>query len=1033
MKFEKDIIIQNLDKKIYDDAMWEYETTKFSNLRVISETEDSSKYEVGVFDKHEKQNVLISFNEQSKKVVAFCNCAVAKKNAICIHQGLAMLKINEYIEEKNKALMSKQSDLYKIELLRESCTSVYKEEIIHIQPQLKKHEVGYELSLYCNVIGKRAYKITDIKEFIYIVTSKGHLNLGIDLDTEFYRLEPSQLQLLQTIKYNLLEFQGYNSLDSYYELFTNSISSNITIDDIEFDIRTKLTDIVLAVDSRQSGYEINVQNSENLTTISNRLIIDYKAGILYVIDETEYNKIELINSFTSSKKVITIDTRNSYEFENDLLPKLFNEFDIKITGEKDFKIVEEKLEIELYCYLSERIIHIQPKFLYNEYNALEENPGILIRRNTKLEDRVYQILLELGYVYDYILKEFIIEAGRKQFYFLTTNLLKLKQDFNIYLDDKLTNAISTIDSSSISLKIESSNSGFFKLSTELAGIDISEVSDIIYSYKSNRDFHLLNNDTYLKLNDEKLLAQLQFVNELIPNDDYTENTFSIPKYKAIYLDAMTEGLFDKSKFSNEFNEYITTIQDVKSVGKEELIDKNYELRKYQISGVNWLNTLYKSKLGALLCDEMGLGKTLQVISFIKFNDLKNSLIILPKALLHNWKSEFTKFHPKVNVTIIEGDKEIRKRNYSKFTNSITLISYQMLANDIDLIKENSFELVVIDEAQYIKNPQTKTAKAVKQINGKFKIALTGTPIENQLLDLWSIFDFIIPSYLSSIDTFKGNFHGTNYEKLKKIISPFMLRRKKKDVLKELPDKIINNVICDMEPKQKKLYKKYVEEYQTQIKHFLNAKNIGNKNMEVLTAITRLRQLSLDPGLFVEDYECESGKIPVFVEIVEELISNKEKVVVFSQYTGMLEILKRKLDQMQVEYYYLDGNTKGRDRLIQSEKFNKNNVPVYLVSLKAGGVGLNLTGANNVIIYDPWWNPAVENQAIDRTHRIGQTKIVNVYRLISEHSIEQHILKMQIDKTELQNDIIDNDEVLISKLGNSELMDLLFHEESNVIR
>ena len=435
-------------------------------------------------------------------------------------------------------------------------------------------------------------------------------------------------------------------------------------------------------------------------------------------------------------------------------------------------------------------------------------------------------------------------------------------------------------------------------------------------------------------------------------------------------------------------------------------DLHATLRDYQVDSLNWFETLDYLGFGGILADEMGLGKTIQTISFLLNKQNKKTLIVTPTSLIHNWKSEFEKFAPTLNVAISHGAKKDRLnliKNTSDF--DIILTTYGSLRNDLEEYEKIKFDYCIIDEAQNIKNPLASATDAVKAINANNRFALTGTPIENNLLELWSIFDFIMPGYLYSLTKFNAVFikDERHIDNLKRMIQPFILRRTKKEVIKELPPKIEKEYLVEMGKSQKNAYGVYVENVKEKLKE---KKEIKNK-ITVFSYLTKLRQLCLDPSIVIENYKGKSAKIDTCLELVKEHISENNKILIFSQFTTVLKNLGAKLNKNKINYYYLDGSTKAMDRMSLVNDFNNNDeVKVFLISLKAGGTGLNLTSANTVIHFDPWWNPSVENQASDRAHRIGQKQVVEVIKLITKGTIEEKIIELQERKKELIDNMID---------------------------
>ena len=406
-------------------------------------------------------------------------------------------------------------------------------------------------------------------------------------------------------------------------------------------------------------------------------------------------------------------------------------------------------------------------------------------------------------------------------------------------------------------------------------------------------------------------------------------------------------------------------------------------------------------------------------------DNKKSLIVAPTSLLYNWKAEFEKFAPQIKVGIVHGNKNVREKilmNINEF--DVLITTYGTIKNDIDFYENEVFDYCIIDEAQNIKNPKAQNTKVIKEINAKVKFALTGTPIENTIVELWSIFDFIMPGYLFDESSFKEKFMHRDedeLEELKILINPFILRRLKRDVISELPEKIEKKYYVQMTSDQRLAYKNYMKDVK------LSIKNGEEDKVTIFSYLTRLRQICLDPSLVDENYNGKNGKINTAIDIIEDIIESKYKILVFSQFTSVLKKLRKELIERGIESKYLDGTTVAKERISLVNEFNESKeAQVFLISLKAGGTGLNLTSAKFVMHMDPWWNPAIEDQATDRAHRIGQKNIVEVIKLIAKDTIEENIIKLQEDKREIINSVISDDSLNInniSKLTNEEILDL----------
>ncbi|SCI15945.1 DEAD/DEAH box helicase [Romboutsia sp. Marseille-P6047] len=596
-----------------------------------------------------------------------------------------------------------------------------------------------------------------------------------------------------------------------------------------------------------------------------------------------------------------------------------------------------------------------------------------------------------------------------------TDSLNKKEDF-AYKEN-----IDNIIDPSLTFNTSQSRGGYIGVDLDIDGINKNEYRRIFNSYKENKKLHRLSTGSYLDLKNKDLINVFKIIDTLGIYIDF--DNMKIPNNKSMYL----ENVIEKENIDFVVGKnYITNISKrYKKVSKfkhEIPINLNAKLRDYQIKGFDYLNTLSDYEFGGILADEMGLGKTLQAISFLLYKKEKKSIVITPTALIHNWKNEFEKFAPSLNIGLAHGNKAEREKIISRANDyDIVLTTYNTYRNDQEQYKGIKFDYCFIDEAQNIKNPDSIISKTIKGVNAKIKFALTGTPIENNLIELWSIFDFIMPNYLYSKERFKNIFVNDekNREELKRMIQPFILRRTKTEVIKELPDKIEHKYYIELEKEHKRAYIGFVKLIKNKIKE------ISNDNISIFSYLTKLRQLVLAPEIMVKNYKGKNSKIDILFNIIDE---NKDrKILVFSQFTKVLNLIEDKLNEKNISYSYLDGKTNAKDRIRLVDEFNANeNIKIFLISLKAGGTGLNLTSASMVIHFDPWWNPSVENQASDRAHRIGQKNVVDVVKLIAKDTVEERVVGLQESKKDLIDNVIDNnleDSSILKNLSKDNLIDL----------
>ncbi len=511
----------------------------------------------------------------------------------------------------------------------------------------------------------------------------------------------------------------------------------------------------------------------------------------------------------------------------------------------------------------------------------------------------------------------------------------------------------------------------------------------------------------------------------------------LPRYRALALDSLmnSETVQELLCIDDDVRGMIRDLRDPGALAMRSPAALHGKLRPYQKTGYQWLCTLDHYGLGGILADDMGLGKTIQAIAYVIMlwqRSKKPSLIIAPTSLVYNWLSEFEKFAPRLPVLVLDGSRQQRSNRLNEIArHACTITSYSLLRRDIDDLSACSFASCFLDEAQNIKNPETLNARSVKQIQADRCFALTGTPIENSLTELWSIFDFILPGYLFNQKTFQNVYElpiireGSSeaLDALHKQIVPFILRRMKKDVLRELPDKIETRTICDMTEEQRQIYEAFLVRSRDDLEKEVSLNGYARSQIFILALLTRLRQICCHPGLFIKEYTGGSGKLLLLDELLDDCFSAGHRVLVFSQFTSMLELIRENQQAAGRSTFYIDGQVPAEERIAQVQRFNQGEGQLFLVSLRAGGTGLNLTGADTVIHFDPWWNPAVEDQATDRAYRIGQENVVQVFKLYTRQSIEEKIHNLQMKKQSLIDSVIKPGQNLLSKMTFEEVRSL----------
>jgi len=630
-----------------------------------------------------------------------------------------------------------------------------------------------------------------------------------------------------------------------------------------------------------------------------------------------------------------------------------------------------------------------------------------------------------------------LEEDEKIFEFTDNWLPQLRDLAELYYSDQFKIKIRTATTFSGHVRLDESLD-ILEISFQYNDIPQDELAHIFESLHLRKKYHRLKDGSFLDLNQPELTMVAELLDNLdLDADDLNNKLLNLPKYRAMYIDSFLRQAnlpgMQRNKAFKQLVQSILEPQDGEFDIPEEL---QYVLRDYQKIGFKWLKTLASFGLGGILADDMGLGKTLQVLSFIlseKPNVKCPALVVAPTSLIYNWQEEAKRFTPTLRVLVVEGTPQERQALLTGLDAQWDLVvtSYPLLRRDIDEFNKLEFCYCFLDEAQHTKNPHTLNAKSAQQIQAKGYFALTGTPIENSLSELWSLFNFVMPGYLLSYQAFRKKYEipiikGEDpkiISELSRHVNPFILRRLKKDVLKELPDKIETQLNAPLTEEQKKLYIAYLQEAKGKIAQEIAKVGFKKSHLKILAALTRLRQICCHPSMFIENYTGESGKMLLLQEILLDALDSGHRILIFSQFTTMLEIIQRFLLSENIDHFYLSGSTKAAERLNMANSFNSGQGKVFLISLKAGGTGLNLTGADMVIHYDPWWNPAVEEQATDRAHRIGQNNSVQVIKLITQGTIEEKINALQARKKTLVDSVIQPGETMLSKLTEKELREL----------
>lgn len=889
-----------------------------------------------------------------------------------------------------------------------------------------------KLDLRIGFPNKRTYKIQSIAKFINSVNSEETISYGKEcaFKHSYSSFDKVSQKLLDLISQKSFSYSYYGetsinlvTLENIIEIYQG--------EKILFAYQSK--DDRIRFDGSEEEYSVSSQDEQ-----ANIAIDEF--GKLVVTPE-----IKKENTYIKLKrKYLLLDKTNHVitllSFKSDVVKKIFDyllehssinyDYIEDIFADKLIPLVQDNLEID-QKYQED---HQDSLFKINYYVDISDDEKLIVKTTfTKGRNEINKDELNSNKVYESKYNTFlallasmkleengVISDEDTILSLLTNNIATLSKVADVFISDRLQ-----------SLTVKKAGQFSIKSEFKMGWIDIllyskdyseEEIKQILDAYKKKRRFIKIG-DNLIDLKDDNIETLASFA------DDFNlkgKEEAKVPLHELFKLSSYADKL--EVSYDDKIKEILDDIKNYEQSSFE--VDSHYKniLRPYQVQAYKWLMSLKKYHLSGILADDMGLGKTLEMISFItSFDKNEPILIVTPKNVIYNWENEFKIWDANQKVKIIIGDRLARHhliKRIKKDEKVVYITSYDALRIDVEEYQGIHFALMILDEAQYIKNVSALKTKAVKAIDSEYRYALTGTPIENSLVDLWSIFDFLMPNYLYGFNLFQSEYVNLVMEdnieatkRLKAKIKPFILRRIKDNVLKELPPKSESLFMVDMVENQRKLYDVEL----AKVKNGLQDKG----KIQILALLTRLRELCIDPSMLYENFEELSGKFSSVLDLLKEALAGDHKVLIFSAFTKSLDHLHDILSEENIQTYYINGATSASERVNIAKSFNKNDdVKIVLISLKAGGVGLNLTGADIVIHLDPWWNVAAENQASDRAHRIGQKRPVTIIKMVTKDSIEEKVINLQKKKAELVNAVISNKDSTVSSLSDEDISYLL---------
>lgn len=1001
-----------------------------------------------------------------------CNCKQHQQMGSCIHCCAVLLRVKQdqdmlvaHVEADAETIVK---DPYAINVM-----NTYEEEIvysslamnlkqsIHLEPVLELRKQGV-MALTLKVGNEKRYIVKDLRNFLDDIKQNTKRSYGKDLEFlhNLYSFDEESQVLINFMirhEYDILFFEHTerlktcpqarnmcftpDALDEFFDLYSGQDVMHRMKEKTLINMR--FTDgnpeiSLLVKHHEDDSYEIISTPLEYRVLEGRTHIYVLMEHMLYRCTPA-YSKacLPLLTTFVQKKSSLLLSSELMGNFYNSVIMNIKQH--LPITGDDISQFAPLPLECRVYIDMP-KVNVIEAKLMYayglQEYNAFSST-SLSSARSFHEEIATRLVFTKYMKRIDAIEGIAYIEHSQDAIYeFLDKGIEELSKTCELYASERF-KKLQIKESVAISMGVRI-ESDLLELNFDTQDFPVDELSQVLEAYRLHKRYYRMRNGSFVNIEDSALQELSSILDGIhVSEKEISSGRVKVAKYRSLYID---NNLKDTSMIKVDRD---TSFKDIVR-GVRNVADSDYQipsslkstLRNYQKVGFRWLKTMADYGFGGILADDMGIGKTLQVITLLEDEKQRNkntlSLVICPSSLILNWESEIEKFSKTLSCILVNGSSEERKRQISDCQDyDIVVTSYDYIKRDIAYYEDINFHYEIIDEAQYIKNHATKNAQAVKKINAIHRFALTGTPIENSLAELWSIFDYLMPGYLYSYRYFKSVFEMpivkeqdvNALRELKRMVEPFILRRIKKDVLKELPEKVEHTMLVEMDEESRKLYMANLAIIRDDLQSNFKKKGFEHSKIMILSMLTRLRQLCCDPRLIYDNYHGVGSKVDACVEYLESCISSNKKVLLFSQFTSLLSLIEDELKKRGVPYYLLKGSTPKVLRQQYVNAFNQDTTPVFLISLKAGGTGLNLTSAEVVIHFDPWWNVSAQNQATDRAYRIGQHNNVQVIKLIAKDTIEEKIMHLQTLKQDLSDSIIHENEGVITQMNKEEIMHL----------
>lgn len=1049
----------------YDAGLKLYASSAVHDIKYNNKTD---VYFALVKDMGDDHHVYIKFDEASESMRFHCDCPLSRElHGACRHT-VAFLKALQTYDEQHDFYLDHMIQEMKSKILAlhepEMAAEIQKE-TVKIEMYLKAGELANRLytnfTLEFKIGMDKMYVLRNIPALIQARKDGTSLYFGKDFTyipelhtfSDAFLKSLDFLDTLYDIKkdQNNLNIREARALSitprQLYELLGFWVNQSIFLDDgiatHKIDISQDQLPQCFMLSYLKQQIFLDLRPAQDIFVLSEDKSILLQNNTLYLIEERQaYILNPFIESALQGISTLSFNGEQKEQFIQNVIPAIEQMMTLPESIQRLYRKVP--LKAKIYLDRAKNSIYLKAEFNYDQFtfdpflsSSSQPETGKMILRSKKAENRILSIINNAGFVLNNQ-KKLYLKDDKSVSRFIFEYLPHLSTLAEVYYTKEFKQL--TQKRSLTPFVQYHAHSNLLSIDFLLNDLDSDALLKALEAYRASRHYIRLKDGQFLAIDDKRSQETLKMLDDLnIDMRQMHNGVLTLPLSQAFYLN---EHLNETNDFDDAFHQFIDRFYHPDTHPYPLPNNINASLRSYQQTGYQWLKTLSEFQLGGILADDMGLGKTLQTITYL-LDEVqqgnKPNLVVAPSSLIFNWQDEIKRFAPSLNACVISGTQTERSVLLEKADQYDVLItSYPLLRRDTPFYSEMEFNCCILDEAQYIKNANSLNARAAKLVRAKKRFALTGTPMENALSELWSIFDFILPGYFSNYHHFHQKYEipiRRDEDKetqllLANQIKPFILRRMKQEVLAELPEKTETKITVEMTPRQKNVYQALLVEAKQMLDQKINQDGFQKSKLLMLNLMTRLRQVCCHPKLYLDNYDGESGKLNTLLELIKEAIQSNHKILIFSQFTSMLSLIKEALDLNEIDYFYLDGQTpiSSRTELVQS--FNKGNTPVFLISLKAGGTGLNLTGADMVIHVDPWWNPAVEEQATDRAYRIGQQNKVQVYKLITKDTLEDAIYELQKEKKALIESVIQPGENFLNKLSENELYALFSNDQSN---